>query len=272
MKKTVGHESDNQENCDWCFWHSLGRIIKENGALGNKRTSGVDPNYNIIMIGHNTEKSPGDLGRLAVTLTSVKDHQQVSSCLQGSFHYSGRFQQCCSVDSFYKSSNVPILLLTVPSAPVKIDITATFTLHNFFLVLLQGVLLVFHSYSNFCSFHRCYSDNNDCTIVWMKTILFLVSTLKNLYSRFLGIVHMAPVMIGSTVNFKFRLYVIFTFEPVDCIIFFCDWLFPHSHHKASILHGSHASYPCFLWHNYFVRLLDSVCLSMFPFISSELVN
>ena len=33
------------------------------------------PNYNIIENDQNTEKSPGDLMRLAVTQTSVKDHQ-----------------------------------------------------------------------------------------------------------------------------------------------------------------------------------------------------
>ena len=37
--------------------------------------SGDHPNYNIIENGQNTEKSPGDLGRLAVTQTPVKNHQ-----------------------------------------------------------------------------------------------------------------------------------------------------------------------------------------------------
>ena len=37
-------------------------------------TNGDHPNY-IIEIGQNTEKSPGDLRRLAVTKTPVKDHQ-----------------------------------------------------------------------------------------------------------------------------------------------------------------------------------------------------
>ena len=32
------------------------------------------PNYSIIKINQNTEKSPGDLRRLAVTQTLVKDH------------------------------------------------------------------------------------------------------------------------------------------------------------------------------------------------------
>ena len=40
-----------------------------------KRTSGNHPNYCIIEIGQNIEKSPGDLRRLAVNQTPVKDHQ-----------------------------------------------------------------------------------------------------------------------------------------------------------------------------------------------------
>ena len=38
-------------------------------------TSGDHPNDNIIENGQNTEKSPVDLSRLAVTQTQVKDHQ-----------------------------------------------------------------------------------------------------------------------------------------------------------------------------------------------------
>ena len=37
--------------------------------------SGDHPNFYIIENDQNTEKSPGDLRRLAVTQTPVKDHQ-----------------------------------------------------------------------------------------------------------------------------------------------------------------------------------------------------
>ena len=50
-------------------------IIEGTGGLGNKRSSGEHPNYYIIEDGQNTEKSPGDLRRFAVTQTPVKDHQ-----------------------------------------------------------------------------------------------------------------------------------------------------------------------------------------------------
>ena len=69
------HESNNHTNRTWCFWYSHQRIIKGTGGLGSWRTSGDHPNYNIIENSQNTEKSPGDLGKLAVTQTPVKDNQ-----------------------------------------------------------------------------------------------------------------------------------------------------------------------------------------------------
>ena len=45
------------------------------GKTWKLETSGDHRNYYIIEIGQNTEKSPGDLRRLAVTQTPVKDHQ-----------------------------------------------------------------------------------------------------------------------------------------------------------------------------------------------------
>ena len=69
------YESDDYNNCNWYSWYSHQRIDIRIGALGNKRTSGDYPTYYIIETGQNTEKSPGDLRRLAVTQTSVKDNQ-----------------------------------------------------------------------------------------------------------------------------------------------------------------------------------------------------
>ena len=66
------HEGDNYTSRDWCFWYSHQRIIK---GIGGRRTSGNHPNYNIIENGQKTEKSPGDLRKLVVTQTPVKDHQ-----------------------------------------------------------------------------------------------------------------------------------------------------------------------------------------------------
>ena len=44
-------------------------------GLGSWRTGGDHPNESIIENGQNTEKSLGDLRRLAVTLTPVKNHR-----------------------------------------------------------------------------------------------------------------------------------------------------------------------------------------------------
>ena len=49
------------------YWYSHQRINKWTGGLGNKRTSGNHSKCCIIKIGQNTEKSPGDLKRLAVS-------------------------------------------------------------------------------------------------------------------------------------------------------------------------------------------------------------
>ena len=73
--KTMEHEGDDYTNRDRCVLYSHQRIIKGTGGLRNKRTSRDNPNYYIIEIGQNTKKSPRDLKRLAVTQTSVKDHQ-----------------------------------------------------------------------------------------------------------------------------------------------------------------------------------------------------
>ena len=66
MKHKKKHETDHCTNCNWCSWYSDQRIVKGTGGLRGWRTSGDHSNYNIIDIGQNTEKSPGDLRRLAV--------------------------------------------------------------------------------------------------------------------------------------------------------------------------------------------------------------
>ena len=69
------HESDNYNNFDWYFWYSYKRVIKGTGGLGSCRPSGDHPNYSIIENGQNTEKNRGDLRRLIIRQTPVKDHQ-----------------------------------------------------------------------------------------------------------------------------------------------------------------------------------------------------
>ena len=59
------------DNCNWCPWYSHQRISTWTRELGNNGTVGDCPNYSIV---ENTEKSPGDLRRLAVTQTPEKNH------------------------------------------------------------------------------------------------------------------------------------------------------------------------------------------------------
>ena len=47
----------------------------EDSENGEWRTSGDHPNDSIIENGQNTEKSPADLKRFAVTQTPMKNHQ-----------------------------------------------------------------------------------------------------------------------------------------------------------------------------------------------------
>ena len=69
------HTGDNYANRVWCFWYSYQRIIKGHKEFGRGRRSGDHANYKIIENGQITEKSPGDLKRLAVTQTSEKYYQ-----------------------------------------------------------------------------------------------------------------------------------------------------------------------------------------------------
>ena len=50
-------------------------FTKGTGGLGSWRTGGDHPKDSIITNGQNTEKSPGDLRRLAVTQTPLKNHR-----------------------------------------------------------------------------------------------------------------------------------------------------------------------------------------------------
>ena len=74
LKKTTEHESDCDTNCNQCTLYSNQMIGKGTRGIENKRTSGDHPNYSIIEIGQNTEKSPGDLRRHGVIQTPVEDN------------------------------------------------------------------------------------------------------------------------------------------------------------------------------------------------------
>ena len=69
------YEGDGDTSYSWYTWNNSKKIGKDTGRLGNKRTIGDRPDYCINKIDQNTEKSAGDLKRLAIIQISVKDHQ-----------------------------------------------------------------------------------------------------------------------------------------------------------------------------------------------------
>ena len=76
MEQKVEHEGDSDTNCCGCTYDDPQRTGKNPGRLENKKTSGDHPDNSIIKIVENTEKSPGDLRRFAVTPTPVRTHQE----------------------------------------------------------------------------------------------------------------------------------------------------------------------------------------------------
>ena len=69
------HESDGDSNCKWRPRYSHQRFGTGTEGLGDKRTIGDHPNYRFGEISQNTEKSPGNLRRFAVTQTPVENHR-----------------------------------------------------------------------------------------------------------------------------------------------------------------------------------------------------
>ena len=69
------HDGDRETNCGWCTWDNPQRIGRVTGRVRIKRTSWDHQDYCIIKIGQNTENSPRDLKRIAVTQTPVRNYQ-----------------------------------------------------------------------------------------------------------------------------------------------------------------------------------------------------
>ena len=67
-------KSNGDTTCSWCSWYNHKRIGTETRGLGIKK-SGDHPNYRIIKIGQDTEKSPGDWWKLAVTQPPLRNHR-----------------------------------------------------------------------------------------------------------------------------------------------------------------------------------------------------
>ena len=70
-------ENDDYTHCNLCSWYSHQRIGTMTRGLGSNWMDGDCPNYCIVEIGQNTEKSPGAFRKLAVTQTPVEKHQHL---------------------------------------------------------------------------------------------------------------------------------------------------------------------------------------------------
>ena len=69
------HESDDDAISKWHAQHGHQIIETETEGRGNKRTSGDHQNYRIVEISQNIVKSPGDLRRLAVSQTPLRNYR-----------------------------------------------------------------------------------------------------------------------------------------------------------------------------------------------------
>ena len=69
----MDHESDVDMNCNWCAQNCPQSFGEMSGRGGNWRTSRDHSNYSIFKVGQNTEKSHGDLSKLSIIQTPVKD-------------------------------------------------------------------------------------------------------------------------------------------------------------------------------------------------------
>ena len=68
-EKSYENKSDGDANWKWCAWNDLQMIRKGIRRTGNQKKNQDHQDNNIVKKGQNTEESPWDLRRLAVTLT-----------------------------------------------------------------------------------------------------------------------------------------------------------------------------------------------------------
>ena len=69
LKQSMEYEDDDDANSNWWTWNDSQRLSKRAGAVGNRRMSVDYPNYRIVEVGQNTEKSPRNLRRLVTQRT-----------------------------------------------------------------------------------------------------------------------------------------------------------------------------------------------------------
>ena len=74
-EKAVEHKADSDANNRWCTRNSLQGLRNKTGGIGNQRKNLGHTDHSIVKIRQNPQNSSGDLRKLAIIHTSVKDHQ-----------------------------------------------------------------------------------------------------------------------------------------------------------------------------------------------------
>ena len=74
-EKAVENDGQRNTNLGRCIRNSHQEVGEETGVIGNQRENRNHLNYSMAEISENTQKSPGDLIRLAVTQSPVKNYQ-----------------------------------------------------------------------------------------------------------------------------------------------------------------------------------------------------
>ena len=74
-KTVMEHGGDGDTDCIWCTWNDPQLLGNEAGRVGNRWTSRDYPIHCIAKNVQDTEKSPGNLRRLVITQTPLKDNQ-----------------------------------------------------------------------------------------------------------------------------------------------------------------------------------------------------
>ena len=74
LEKSMKHEGDGDNNCNRCPWNGLKRSEKETRGTEDQRKNRDYPEHCTAKISLNNQQNPGDLKRLAVIQTSVKNY------------------------------------------------------------------------------------------------------------------------------------------------------------------------------------------------------
>ena len=99
---------DRDTNCNWCARNDPQRLTKGAEKVENWGMSRDHPKYRISEIGLNTEKSPGDIWKLAVTPVFVARSTKRTSVAQGLLRWVRRQDRCPDSAGIPQNASGPI--------------------------------------------------------------------------------------------------------------------------------------------------------------------